>query len=434
MENNVVLNQKGKLASKVPFFYGWIIVVVGIFGVFFSGPGQTYSVSVFIESYIEEFSWSRSYVSSLYSIGTLCAGLLISFVGKLLDVKGHRRVMPVIISLFAIACFWMVFVSAPWMLLLGFFSVRLLGQGSMTLMSSTLIPQWFYKHRGKALSLMAIGAVSSSFILPPLNTWIIQNIGWQVGWLVWGTLLLVIMLPIAIIFVKNRPEDIGEAPDGHNQNLDLTKADVKLANNETSWTLKEAMKTRAFWLLLFCVTVPAALNTGLTFHLASIMDYLGFSGDNAPMLAASVLSIYAVSQFVNNFIAGVVGDKYKDNLIMAFTFVGFFLIVAMFLTVKYFNLTSTIMVVILGVIWGGVNGYFAITNNMIWPNYFGRRHLGSIKGFTMTGMVIGSAAGPLPFGFAYDIFGGYTEILIITAVFPALAILASAISPKPTKI
>ncbi len=429
MKEQKGLQKEHTLADRVPFFYGWVIVVVSILGVFFSGPGQTYSVSVFIDSYIDEFGWGRSYVSSFYSLGTLGAGLLISFVGKLVDLKGHRKVMPMVIILFALACFWMIQVSAPWMLLVGFFSIRLLGQGSMTLTSTTLIPQWFYKMRGRALSFMAIGAVAGSFILPPLNTWIIINYGWRIGWQLWGILLLTVMLPVALIFVKNKPEDIGALPDG--EVIDLESPTPKASQREKSWTLKEAMKTRAFWVLLFCVTVPAALNTGITFHLASIMEYLGYPETSAPMIAALALSVYAASQFVNNFIAGVVGDRFKDHKILSVTFFGFIVILLGFLSIRYFNLATIPMVIILGIFWGGVNGYFAITNNMIWPNYFGRGNLGSIKGFTMMAMVIGSAAGPLPFGFAFDYFGGYTEILLLTAVFPALALIGAAISPKP---
>ena len=429
MNNQSDLENKRTLAKRLPFFYGWVIVAVSILGVFFSGPGQTYSVSVFIDSYIDEFGWGRSYVSGFYSLGTLGAGLLISFVGKLVDVKGHRKVMPGVIFLFALACFWMIQVSAPWMLLVGFFSIRLLGQGSMTLTATTLIPQWFYKMRGRALSFMAIGAVAGSFLLPPLNTWIILNYGWRVGWQLWGILLLMVMLPVALIFVKNKPEDIGALPDG--EVLDHDSPTAKASRREQSWTLTEAMKTRAFWALLFCVTVPAALNTGITFHLASIMGYLGYPQASAPMIAALALSVYAASQFVNNFIAGVVGDRFKDHKILTITFFGFIMILFGFLGIRFFNLASVPMVIILGIFWGGVNGYFAITNNMIWPNYFGRKNLGSIKGFTMMAMVIGSAAGPLPFGFAFDYFGGYTEILLITTIFPALALVGAATSPKP---
>jgi hypothetical protein len=68
---------------KQSFVYGWIIVGVSALTLFFSGPGQTYSVSTFIDSYIEEFGWSRSIVSGMYSTGNLAAGLLMGFIGRL---------------------------------------------------------------------------------------------------------------------------------------------------------------------------------------------------------------------------------------------------------------------------------------------------------------------------------------------------------------
>ncbi|WP_337957771.1 hypothetical protein [Guptibacillus spartinae] len=71
-------------------FYGWYIVIVAAIAVFFSGPGQTYGVSVFIDYYIQEFGWSRSLVSGIYSTATLAAGLLLFLVGRLIDKLGQR--------------------------------------------------------------------------------------------------------------------------------------------------------------------------------------------------------------------------------------------------------------------------------------------------------------------------------------------------------
>ncbi len=70
---------------STPVYYGWVIVVLSAMVMFFSGPGQTYSVSIFIDYYIETFGWSRSLVSSLYSGATLVSGLTLTFVGKKAD-------------------------------------------------------------------------------------------------------------------------------------------------------------------------------------------------------------------------------------------------------------------------------------------------------------------------------------------------------------
>jgi MFS family permease len=106
-------------------------------------------------------------VSGMYSMGTLAAGLLMVFVGGLFDRYGHRRITAVIALLLGIACLWMSMVNSVVMLLAGFFLVRLLGQGSMSLSGNTLVPQWFVAKRGRALSLVSLGgAVSSALLLP----------------------------------------------------------------------------------------------------------------------------------------------------------------------------------------------------------------------------------------------------------------------------
>ncbi|SCY79727.1 hypothetical protein SAMN03080606_02530 [Alkaliphilus peptidifermentans DSM 18978] len=73
----------------------------------------------------------------------------------------------------------------------------------------------------------------------------------------------------------------------------------------------------------------------------------------------------------------------------------------------------------------------SVSTGVLWPNYFGRKNLGSIRGITMTAMVIGSSLGPLPFGYAYDVFGGYKEILLFMMIFPILGSLSSFVSPAP---
>ncbi|WP_332692966.1 MFS transporter [Halalkalibacter lacteus] len=87
------------------------------FGIFFSGPGQTYSNFVYIDQYIEHFGRSRSEISGIYSIATFCAGILIMFVGRLVDKIGKKKMMAI-----------------------DFFLIRLFGQGSMTLVPNTLVP------------------------------------------------------------------------------------------------------------------------------------------------------------------------------------------------------------------------------------------------------------------------------------------------------
>lgn len=78
-------------------------------------------------------------------------------------------------------------------------------------------------------------------------------------------------------------------------------------------------------------------------------------------------------------------------------------------------------------------GFQIIVSGVIWPYYYGRRSLGSIRGVTMMVSVISSAMGPLPFGVAFDIFGGYQEILLLSLLFPAIGMIAAFFAKKPVK-
>lgn len=412
---------------KTNFYYGWVIVFIAGLGVFFSGPGQTYSVSVFIDSYIKDFGWSRSHVSAVYSLATLAAGICMFFVGRFVDKWGQRK-MSVIVGIgLAFASFWNSMVVNTAMLFIGFFLIRLLGQGSMSLIPNTLVPQWFITKRGKALSLMAIGGFASSAALPPLNAWLVATWGWSFSWKVWGVLLLAVFVPLAFFLIRNKPEDIGEQPDGLKPNWTIDPADpnrTRLPVEEVNWSVQEAVKTRAYWLLLFCVGIPSLVNTGLTFHLISIFKTNGIS----PGIAALVLSLMALIGFPVTLIAGPLLDRVKVQYVLAGIFAGEIIFILVLLAAD-----QTAIAIAFGILWGISGGFERIALNYVWPSFFGRQSLGSIKGSAMTVTVLGSALGPLPFGLAYDYFAGYEEILLMSIALPVLGMIAALLAKKPVK-
>ncbi|WP_406945406.1 MFS transporter [Halobacillus sp. SY10] len=414
-------NNRGQ-PIHTPFYYGWVVVMVAGLSVFFSGPGQTYSISIFIDYYIEDFEYSRSLVSGIYSAATLLAGITLFMMGRLIDRFGQRAMMVTIGSCLALALFWNAFLLGPIMMFFGFFMIRLFGQGSMTLIPNTLVPQWFIRKRGRALSIMAIGGFASSALLPPLNTWLIESFGWRMTWGLWGSALLILFVPLAFFFVRNKPEHIGEVPDGTPKPVKGESVNPNVEVNEKSWTLKEAMATRAFWFILFCVIVPALVNTAITFHMVSIMDLRGLDTG----VAAMVLTLMAVIGFPVTFVSGYLVDRFKVHYILAITFFGhiFTLVILLFTN-------SWWMAVAFGVFWGFVNGFERIVLNIVWPNYFGREHLGSIKGLSQTVMVVGSALGPLPFGLFFDWLGGYQEVILLTILFPVTAGILALLSSQP---
>ena len=413
---------RARLPFRSPVFYGWVMVLVSSLIIFFSGPGQTYSVSVFIDSYINEYGWSRSVVSGMYSVGTFCAGMLMGFVGRLFDRVGHRKMTAVIALVFGVACVWMSLVSTVPMLLIGFFLVRLLGQGSMSLSSVTLPPQWFIKRRGVAIGVVSIGGGLSLAILPPLNTWIIQNYGWRMSWWTWAVLLWVVMAPLSYLLIRDTPEEVGLLPDNE-EAPEITEVENTIV--EDSWTLREAMRTRAFWCIIYTTVVPSAIITGLVFHQISILAQAGLD----PGTAALISSLMSVVRLPVALLAGPVADRVQMRYLVAFSQA--LLLGSM---VALYMADSVTLVMVYGVLVGVLMALQGIVGGVIWPDYFGRRHLSTIRGVTMMAGVIGSALGPLPYGVAYDLFGGYSEALLASIAFPVVGVIAGLLAVKPQRL
>lgn len=409
----------------IPFYYGWVIVIISALTLFFSGPGQTYSISIFIDYYIEHFNWNRSLVSSLYSGATLASSLFIAPLGKTIDSYGHRIMIPSISILLAFACIWMSLITSPIMLLIGFFLLRLSGQGGMRLLSQTLPSLWFSKNRGFILSLTGIGGVIGAAIIPLINNYLIQNYNIPFSWRFWAVLLVGVMANIGWIFVRNRPSDIGvniSKPQKQKKNFLLNSEEFN--KGKISWTLAEAQKTTSYWLMIFCVAMFSMISTGTTFHLVSIINQKGYSA----ALAASLLSIRPLLQFPVSLIAGKIYDIFPVHLVKSINYI-FLTLALLFL---YFG-QETITLYIYAGLFGLFLGFEYTSNALIWPNYYGKENLGIIQGTMMTTMVLGSSLGPLPFGIAYDITNSYNMILIISLFLSISGVVASYLASPPKR-
>lgn len=403
---------------NTPFYYGWFIVGISAFGIFFSGPGQTYTNSVFIESYLQEFGWSHTAVSSIYSLATLCSGFLLFTIGKLTDRLGRRFMLTFVSLMLGLACIGSSFVVGMISMFIGFFCIRLFGQGSMTMIPNTLVSQWFIKKRGRALSFAGLGGLIGASFFPPFANWLIETYEWRFAWRVLGIMLLVLFTPLAYFFVRNQPEDVGLRPDHSSGELDQQHA------IEDSWTLSEAIKTRAFWFMLVCMAIPAMLFTGLTFQLFSILGDQGVDRTTT----ALVLSFIPMVSFGSSLISGFIAERVKTHTMLSITF-----ILNAIAPLIWLIFNEPYMVFPFAILWGFAQGFMNIPMALVWPNYYGRQHLGSIQSVTSAAMVIGSALGPIAFGLTYDQWGSYDFVLLLSVIIWVSGAILAFLSPAPSK-
>lgn len=395
---------QSRVIARSPVYYGWVVLAAGTFGMMMTLPGQTFAISVFLDPIMAELGLGRSLVSTLYMAATLGGAFLLPSFGRWLDAVGPRRGVTVVVALFGLACLGMGQVQGAISLLVGFFAVRFLGQGSLSLVSQHVINQWFVRRRGFALGLAGVGMAVANASFPLAITAAIAAHGWRATYAGLGLLLLSVMLPVGWGLYRQRPEAYGLLPDGHAP----AGADAAPAP-EAAWTREQAIRSATFWVFALGGVAVAGLATALIFHHFSIMAAAGVSRETAALvyLPVGVLSAAA------NLLGGVAVDRFSPRPV---------LIAAMLFLLAAFGFAGMadgpLSVMAYGAVLGLAMGASGAVSGTAFAHYFGRRHLGSIKGLASTITVAATAVAPLPFALAHDMTGGYAAALWASAALP----------------
>jgi MFS family permease len=403
-------------------FRGNTMLAVAALAMFLSGSAQTYGFSAFIDPLIEEFGWSRSRISASYSVATLLCAIPTVIVGRMIDRIGSRKVMAVSAGLYGLALIWLSQVNSMAALIGGFTLVRAAGFASLTLSARTLIPQWFVRRRGWAFSLLGVSVSLSFATLPRLNTVMIDAIGWRSTWLLIGAIMLLGLMPLTAFIVRDRPESIGQLPDGLPRASETGPA--ILADAREDWTLREAARTRVFWILLFGGTVPSVTGTGMSLHFMSIMGERGLSLS----FAASLFAVETLIALPMTFLAGWLVDRHPARYVQTIA-----QLAASAAFVVLVLAAGPVAAIIFAALRGIFSGLWNVAADVVWPTYFGRKHIGSLRSITLVGIVVGAAFGPIPLGLVYDATGSYTPGLIAFACLPAIAAVAMRFALPPTR-
>ena len=422
MLNGILKSKKEHwLARRLPFFYGWIIIPISMITILATSPGQTYMISVFNPSFRESLGISASQLSGAYMFGTLLASLPQAMFGRWMDRFGIRPLLIWVTVAFGLACAFMSTVQNLFMLFIAFFLLRMLGQGVMNLMGSNMMAMWWREKLGTLSGIRGIGISVLIGFVPALVLFLMNQQGWRNTYIISGIAVVAVMLPIAIFFMISRPEDIGKYLDDRSKSD--AKADLfKEAENTVSLTVQQTMRTRSFWILLSINVAMAAVITGVTFHLLPIFSERGLSAEQATNTFA-ILSIVGGGMSI---VGGALADRMKLNWLAFLAMASYGLSMVALLVVPNGSLIW-VYAILIGTGQGLLSGVFST----VWVRYFGREHLGKIRGVTWTASAAGSSVGPFLMGLGFDSFGNYQiAIFVCAAIFLILAV-ASFWADKP---
>lgn len=391
----------------------WCTIIRGA-----TAPGQTIGVSAFIDPMKDSLGVSRSAVSTAYLVGTLCGAVMLPAIGRWVDRVGIRHAATVIGAAFACVVAATGLVNNIVLLALAFVGLRTLGQGALTLVGATGVTLWFDRRRGFALAVSATASISILSMAPLGFGALIDAVDWRWAWVVLGISVGLIVLPIARFGLVDRPETVGQLPDGDRAE------DLVDVVRQRSFTVAEAMRTPAFWVLAALTALMAGLVTGLTFHNTDIMGGRGLTEDEA----AAVFIPQMVGSVSSGFVVGWLTDRMAPRLLMMGG--------ALFVAGGVFLATVAepgLMAIVYGLTTGLAIGTISALGGALYPKWYGTGNVAAIKGAATSIMVASSAAGPLILSIGNDLADSYRPVLLIScAVSLAVAVLALVVpTPSP---
>lgn len=413
---------------RLPFYYGWVVVVAGTIGAIASVPGQTAGVSVFTDDLISTTGLSRLQLAIAYLVGTGTSGMLLGAGGRAIDRYGSRAVafgatLGLAATLLGLSVIGPMSTAVGMVVMsIGFGCLRFSGQGLLTLASRTMIAQWFDRRRG------LVTAVSSAFVsfsfaaAPALFLVLIDIDGYRTAWRIMAVVLVVVIGSIIIALYRVSPEAAGIQIDGRGRTAirdgastdGVERRAVPIVGTDRDATRAQALRDVRFWALTIPVAALSSTGTAITFHIVDLGSELGLADDE-------IVRIFVPIAFVSvpvTLITGWLIDRVTPLVIAAV------MACAQLVMYPMVALLDTGWGAITAVVaWGVSQGCFSALTSAAIPKVFGRRHLGAISGAQMSAMVIGSAIGPAFFALVQSLTGGYRAALWLSAVLPALALM-----------
>ncbi len=353
----------------------------GILLTFLSSFGQTYFISIFSGEIRNTFNLSHGDWGLIYGFGTFASAIVMIWAGGLTDIMRVRKLGPMVLCALSTSCLFMAFNPVVALLPVVIFFLRLTGQGMSTHIAAVAMSRWFVNNRGKALSISNLGFSFGEALIPLFLVSALIYFSWQKIWII-AALVTLFSIPILIWLL--RQERSPQSIDAEDQSWGM---------NKLHWTRKKTISHPLFWFMMPAVIGQSAFNTAFFFQQVHFSEIKGWEH----LSLVSMFPIYTGVAICMMILSGILLDKFGTaKLIPYFQ-------LPMIIAFILFAFGETLYSALLGFIFLGItSGANTTLPNAFWAEFFGTKHLGSIKAAAAAAMVLGSAIGPALTGILLD--------------------------------
>lgn len=412
-------NSLGNQSEQPKIYYGWVMLPLSMLALMATSVGQTFGISAFNKDIGATLHLTETQLAKAYMLGTILGAIPITYFGYLMDRYGLRKTVLATISLLSIACFSLAMTRNFLMLVVSFCLLRMLGPGTLAMLSGNTMAFWFHKKLGSVEAVRKLSLTLAMGGVPYLNYLLLNSFTWQQVQLLWGCGVWLCLFPLFYFLFRNHPEDVGQSLESRKGSR--SDEPVKLL---TGMTFPEAVRTSAFWALALGGALFALVMTAIVFNRISIMEQQGLQEWHSVLMINVLSATFAFTQF---FSGGMV-DRYPAKPMMVFGHL-FFCSGILCLSVTH----STPLVIASGSLLGIGQGFYSGASHPLWARHFGRLHLGKITGIWMTMMVAASASGPYFAGVIRDYTGSFKVSLFVFALLPIPVILQTLLATFETE-
>jgi len=378
---------------------------------YFLGIGSVfYGFNAFFNPMVTEFGWGRAVTSGAYSLSRLEGGIEGPIIGPLIDKFGARKLIVVGVILAGVGYMCLPAISNPLSLYLIFGLLISMGYNTGFFhATTTAAANWFIRKRSRALSFITAGGGLGGFVLVNFLALLITQFGWRTAGVTMGIVLVVLGLPLAYV-VRSRPEDKGMFPDGvaprvvgGAEGMGAAQAEsqssVEMPQDEVTFTVRQALKSTAFWTYIPAMMLRACILSALVVHQIPHLVDVGISYT----AASAVLGTMVLISIPGRLVFGWMGDFIDKRLLLLGSSVlqaaGIWILI---------NVDSLWMAYVFVAVYGiGYGGAIPLTVALR-GQLFGRKIFATMGGITSAMTAIATVAAPVFAGYIYDATGSYS--------------------------